>query len=62
MGGRLQDRLVSELRLRAVTTRAAANAFLPEFLADFNRRFARPPPSRRLLEPVTKDSRRPESC
>lgn len=39
----LQDRLVSELRLRAVTTRAAANAFLPEFLADFNRRFARPP-------------------
>jgi hypothetical protein len=41
--GTLQDRLVSELRLRAVTTRAAANAFLPEFLADFNRRFARPP-------------------
>src|SRR5207302_63850 len=33
--------LVSELRLRAVATRAAANAFLPEFLADFNRRFAR---------------------
>ena len=45
--GTLQDRLVSELRLRAVATRAAANAFLPEFLADFNRRFARPPPSRR---------------
>lgn len=41
--GTLQDRLVSELRLRAVATRAAANAFLPEFLADFNRRFARPP-------------------
>ncbi len=41
--GTLQDRLVSELRLRGVTTRAAANAFLPEFLADFNRRFARPP-------------------
>lgn len=39
----LQDRLVSELRLRAVATRAAANAFLPEFLADFNRRFARRP-------------------
>jgi len=39
--GTLQDRLVSELRLRAVATRAAANAFLPEFLADFNRRFAR---------------------
>lgn len=41
--GTLQDRLVSELRLRTVRTRAAANAFLPAFLADFNRRFARPP-------------------
>jgi hypothetical protein len=40
--GTLQDRLVSELRLRDITSRAAANAFLPEFLADFNRRFARP--------------------
>jgi transposase len=41
--GTLQDRLVSELRLRRIATRAAANAFLPEFLTDFNRRFARPP-------------------
>lgn len=39
--GTLQDRLVSELRLRAIATRDAANAFLPTFLADFNRRFAR---------------------
>jgi transposase len=39
----LQDRLVSELRLRRITTCAAANALLPDFLADFNRRFARPP-------------------
>lgn len=39
----LQDRLVSELRLQGIATRAAANAFLPTFLADFNRRFARPP-------------------
>jgi hypothetical protein len=39
----LQDRLVSELRLRGSATREAANAFLPEFLADFNRRFAHPP-------------------
>src|SRR5439155_1512187 len=31
----LQDRLVSELRLRGLTTRAAANAFLPAFIADF---------------------------
>jgi hypothetical protein len=36
----LQDRLVSELRLRGIATRADANAFLPTFLADFNRRFA----------------------
>lgn len=39
----LQDRLVSELRLRGLTTVDAAHAFLPEFIADFNRRFARPP-------------------
>lgn len=41
----LQDRLVSELRLAGITTREAANAFLPAFIADFNRRFARPPAS-----------------
>src|SRR6266567_3477174 len=35
----LQDRLVSELRLRGIATLEAANAFLPEFLADYNRRF-----------------------
>jgi len=39
----LQDRLVSELRLRGLTTVAAATAYLPEFMADFNRRFGRPP-------------------
>jgi len=36
----LQDRLTVELRLRGISTLAAANAFLPTFLADFNRRFA----------------------
>jgi Helix-turn-helix domain len=36
----LQDRLVSELRLRGIATRAEANAFLPQFIADFNARFA----------------------
>jgi transposase len=36
----LQDRLVAELRLRGLTTVEAAEAFLPEFIADFNRRFA----------------------
>jgi transposase len=39
----LQDRLTVELRLRGIDTLAAANAFLPTFCADFNRRFARPP-------------------
>jgi Helix-turn-helix domain len=39
--GTLQDRLVSELRLRGVATREAANAFLSTFLSDFNGRFAR---------------------
>ena len=37
----LQDRLVSELRLRGLATLTAANEFLPPFIADFNRRFAR---------------------
>jgi transposase len=39
----LQDRLIAELRLRGIATREAANAFLPLFIADYNRRFARPP-------------------
>ena len=39
----LQDRLIGELRLRGIATLAAANAFLPLFIADYNRRFARPP-------------------
>lgn len=38
----LQDRLVSELRLRGIHTVMAAEAFLPEFIRDFNQRFARP--------------------
>jgi transposase len=40
--GTLQDRLVSELRLHGIRTGTAANAFLPGFIADFNRRFAQP--------------------
>jgi hypothetical protein len=40
--GTLQDRLVSEMRLHGIATVAAANAFLPAFIADHNRRFARP--------------------
>lgn len=36
----LQDRLVKELRLRGISDQASANAYLPEFRADYNRRFA----------------------
>lgn len=39
----LQDRLVVELRWRGLDTVAAAAAFLPDFLGDYNRRFAQPP-------------------
>jgi hypothetical protein len=39
----LQDRLVSELRLRGITTPEAATAFFPAFLADLSGRFARAP-------------------
>ena len=39
----LQDRLVKELRLRAISTPDAANAYLPAFRADYNRRFGREP-------------------
>ena len=36
----LQDRLVKELRLRGIATMAAAAAYLPEFMAAWNRKFA----------------------
>ena len=36
----LQDRLVKEMRLRGIGDMAAGNAYLAEFMADFNRRFA----------------------
>jgi transposase len=41
----LQDRLTKELRLRSLSGLAEANAYLPEFMADYNARFARPPRS-----------------
>ncbi len=41
----LQDRLVKELRLREISDVDAANAFAPEFIAAYNRRFARAPRS-----------------
>ena len=41
----LQDRLVKELRLRGISTLDAANAFAPEYIEDFNPRFAVQPRS-----------------
>jgi transposase len=48
----LQDRLVKELRLRGISDLETANAFLPEFRKDYNRRFAVQPRS-------THDAHRP---
>jgi|SoiMethySBSTD1v2_1073268.scaffolds.fasta_scaffold11088_13 transposase len=47
--GTLQDRLVSELRLRDIRTVTAAQAYLPAFIADFNRRFGKPPAQPRAV-------------
>ena len=41
----LQDRLVKELRLHNISTIQQANAFAPQFIADYNRRFAVSPHS-----------------
>lgn len=41
--GTFQDRLVGELRLAGIADRDGANAFLGDFLARFNARFAVPP-------------------
>jgi transposase len=41
--GVLQDRLTSELRLAGAADLDSANAVLRHFIADYNRRFARPP-------------------
>ena len=41
----LQDRLPKEMRLLKINTREAGNAYLPEFMEDFNQRFADDPRS-----------------
>jgi hypothetical protein len=41
----LQDRLTKELRLLGISSVAAANAYLPEFIAAYNQRFAVAPRS-----------------
>jgi hypothetical protein len=35
----LQDRLVKDMRLKGINTLDEANAYLPEFITDFNQRF-----------------------
>lgn len=40
MNRTLQDRLVKELRLAGISDMETGNAFLPGFMADYNRRFA----------------------
>jgi len=39
----LQDRLVKEMRLRGISSIEEANAFLPEFIEDYNNRFGKTP-------------------
>lgn len=41
----LQDRLVKEMRLQGIHDMQQGNAYLPEYIADFNRRFAVQPRS-----------------
>ena len=42
----LQDRLVKEMRLKGINNLDEANAFLPEFIRDFNQRFEKPAKSK----------------
>jgi transposase len=59
----LQDRLVSELRLRGIRTAEAANAFLTDYVATHNRRFAKPRPGLpRAWRPAPRDVARILSC
>ncbi|MFT5694242.1 MAG: hypothetical protein ACI9QQ_000215, partial [Myxococcota bacterium] len=52
----LQDRLVKELRLRSICTQKTANDFAPEFIEDYNKRFAKTPRSRHdAHRPVRED-------
>jgi hypothetical protein len=41
----LQDRLTKELRLKGISSVAGANAYLPEFIQQYNARFGVPPRS-----------------
>jgi transposase len=41
----LQDRLIKEMRLRGITSIGEANAFAPEFIAIYNKKFSKKPMS-----------------
>lgn len=43
--GTLQDRLVCELRLRHISTMEEANAYLPEFITEYNAKYGKVPAS-----------------
>lgn len=51
--GTLQDRLIKEMRLRGINNIEAANAYLPEFIIDWDRRFSVEP--RSLMDAHRKD-------
>jgi hypothetical protein len=52
--GTLQDRMVKELRRAGISTIAAANAWLPDFIAGYNARFGREPANAKdLHRPLT---------
>lgn len=54
--GTLQSRLIAELALRGITDIESANAFLPEFMEDYNRRFASAPdPGNSLFVPAPEE-------
>ena len=44
--GVLQDRLVKEMRLQGINSIKEGNAFLPQFLEEFNQRFGHEPTSK----------------
>lgn len=53
----LQDRLVKELRLRDISDINTANAFLPEFIADYNCRFAVAPENSQDAHRILKEDK-----
>jgi hypothetical protein len=51
----LQDRLVKELRLEGISTIDAANALMPSFIDDYNRRFGKLPRDRHNAHRAIRD-------